>query len=309
MRLLVPGPGSDLPLMQAVSRAGYRALLEAGVRVFEWNGSMLHAKTAVADARWARVGSTNLNLASWIGNRELDVVVEDEAFGRQMEEMFQEDLGHATEIVLQPLGAGTPGGQRPPAPRPRRRREHDARRGRRAPRRQRPRVRPGGAPRPRSGGEVAHGRGRAAARRRGRPRIPVAAPAGLAARRGQPVAGPGAPRPAPRAGGRTMPDSSARTRRDAARRDARRETDALPGDDLQHPPRDRRRPSLSSRADDPHHREPRAGHRPPAGGGRRRPALARDGPRAGAGGTPWDTPTWPSATTSPSARAATATPP
>ena len=61
---------------------------------------MLHAKTAVADGRWARVGSTNLNLASWMGNRELDVVVEDDAFGRLMEEMFQQDLGNATEIVL-----------------------------------------------------------------------------------------------------------------------------------------------------------------------------------------------------------------
>jgi cardiolipin synthase len=100
VRLLVPGPGSDIPLTQAISRAGYRALLEGGVRVFEWNGSMLHAKTAVADARWARVGSTNLNLASWVGNRELDMVVEDETFGRQMEEMFQEDLENATEIVL-----------------------------------------------------------------------------------------------------------------------------------------------------------------------------------------------------------------
>jgi cardiolipin synthase len=100
LRLLVPGPGSDVPAMQAVSRAGYRALLEAGIRVFEWNGPMLHAKTAVADARWARVGSTNLNLASWMGNRELDVVVEDEGFGQSMEEMFREDLGNATEIVL-----------------------------------------------------------------------------------------------------------------------------------------------------------------------------------------------------------------
>ena len=55
------------------------------MRVFEWNGPMMHAKTAVADGRWARVGSTNLNLASWIGNRELDVIVEDEAFARAME--------------------------------------------------------------------------------------------------------------------------------------------------------------------------------------------------------------------------------
>jgi cardiolipin synthase len=102
VRLLVPGRGSDIALMQAISRAGYRPLLEAGVRVFEWNGPMLHAKTAVADARWARVGSTNLNLASWIGNRELDVVVEDGPFGSLMEAQYLRDLENATEVVLSP---------------------------------------------------------------------------------------------------------------------------------------------------------------------------------------------------------------
>jgi len=61
---------------------------------------MLHAKTAVADARWARVGSTNLNIASWLGNCELDAVVEDEAFARQMEETYLRDLENATEVVL-----------------------------------------------------------------------------------------------------------------------------------------------------------------------------------------------------------------
>jgi cardiolipin synthase len=61
---------------------------------------MLHAKTAVADGRWARVGSTNLNPASWLGNCELDVLVEDERFGQQMEEMYVEDLANATEIIL-----------------------------------------------------------------------------------------------------------------------------------------------------------------------------------------------------------------
>jgi cardiolipin synthase len=75
-------------------------LLEAGVRVFEWNGTMLHAKTAVADSRWARVGSTNLNIASWFGNCELDAVVEDESFAREMEEMYLRDLTNATEVVL-----------------------------------------------------------------------------------------------------------------------------------------------------------------------------------------------------------------
>lgn len=110
VRLLVPGAASDVPMMQAVSRAGYRALLDAGVRIFEWNGPMLHAKTAVADARWARVGSTNLNLASWMGNRELDVVVENVSFGLLMEEMFQDDLGNATEIVLRRWARVRPAG-------------------------------------------------------------------------------------------------------------------------------------------------------------------------------------------------------
>lgn len=99
VRLLVPN-GTAVPLLRPLSRAGYRPLLEAGVRVFEWNGPMLHAKTAVADGRWARVGSTNLNIASWLGNYELDVAVEDESFGKLMEAMYLDDLSNATEIVL-----------------------------------------------------------------------------------------------------------------------------------------------------------------------------------------------------------------
>jgi cardiolipin synthase len=100
VRLLVPGASSDIALVQIVSRAGYRPLLEAGVRVFEWNGPMMHAKTAVADGHWARVGSTNLNVASWVGNWELDVIVEDDGFGQAMEQAYEADLGHSTEIVL-----------------------------------------------------------------------------------------------------------------------------------------------------------------------------------------------------------------
>jgi cardiolipin synthase len=99
VRLLVPG-ATDIPTLRLVSRAGYRPLLEAGVRVFEWNGTMLHAKTAVADGKWARVGSTNLNISSWMGNRELDVVVENEAFAQRMADMYVEDLARATEVVL-----------------------------------------------------------------------------------------------------------------------------------------------------------------------------------------------------------------
>jgi cardiolipin synthase A/B len=99
VRLLVPG-ASDLSMLQSVSRAGYRSLLEGGIRVFEWKGPMLHAKTAVSDGRWSRVGSTNLNVASWLSNYELDVVLDDEPFAEQMEDMFLEDLENSTELVL-----------------------------------------------------------------------------------------------------------------------------------------------------------------------------------------------------------------
>jgi cardiolipin synthase len=99
VRLLVPG-ASDIPVVSAISRSGYRPLLEAGVRVYEWNGTMLHAKTAVADDFWARVGSTNLNFASWTGNYELDVAIENAAFAREMAAQYEADLERATEIVL-----------------------------------------------------------------------------------------------------------------------------------------------------------------------------------------------------------------
>lgn len=101
VRLLVPGT-SDIPMVASMSRSGYRPLLKAGIRVFEWNGSMLHAKTAVADGRWARVGSSNLNIASWLSNREIDVAIEDDAFATQLAAQYEKDLLNATEILLHP---------------------------------------------------------------------------------------------------------------------------------------------------------------------------------------------------------------
>ena len=131
VRLLVPGAGTDIGLVQVLSRAGYRPLLEAGVRVFEWNGPMMHAKTAVADGHWSRIGSTNLNVASWVGNWELDVVVEDDRFGREMEAMYEQDVANTTEIVLGPRRL-MPGGVVRPVARSRGRRLRRTGRARRA---------------------------------------------------------------------------------------------------------------------------------------------------------------------------------
>lgn len=100
VRLLLP-QGSDVGWTVPLSRTLYRTLLESGIRIFEWNGSMMHAKTAVADSRWARIGSTNLNINSWLGNWELDVAIEDAEIARTMEAHYEEDMTRSTEILLE----------------------------------------------------------------------------------------------------------------------------------------------------------------------------------------------------------------
>jgi cardiolipin synthase len=99
VRVLVPAY-NNWPIVGGMSRAGYRPLLDAGVRLFEWEGPMIHAKTAVADGFWARVGSSNLNLASLLGNWELDVAVTDLNFAAEMEALFLRDVESSVEVTL-----------------------------------------------------------------------------------------------------------------------------------------------------------------------------------------------------------------
>jgi cardiolipin synthase len=98
VRLLLP-QSSDVGWTVPVARSVYRSLLAGGVRVYEWTGSMMHAKTAVADSMWSRIGSTNLNVNSWLGNWELDVAIEDAGVAGTLEAHFEDDLHHATEIT------------------------------------------------------------------------------------------------------------------------------------------------------------------------------------------------------------------
>jgi cardiolipin synthase A/B len=114
VRILLPAT-NDVRWVGALSRAGYRPLLDAGVRIFEYGGPMMHAKTHVVDGRFSRVGSTNLNFSGLLANWEADLMVEDPSFGAQMDEMFEEDLENAREVRL-----GRPSGARRPRPTPER---------------------------------------------------------------------------------------------------------------------------------------------------------------------------------------------
>lgn len=104
VRLLVPG-ASDLPIVRNLTRSGYRDLLSAAVRILEWDGPMLHAKTLVVDGRFGRVGSSNLNASSLLGNYELDILVEDREFCVALEAQFRIDASHSSEILLRPRRA------------------------------------------------------------------------------------------------------------------------------------------------------------------------------------------------------------
>ncbi len=99
VRILVPAH-NNWPIVGSMSRGGYRFLLESGVRIFEWQGPMMHAKTVVVDGVWCRIGSSNLNSASLLGNWELDVGVLDSGLGRQLAGLFMADLASSVEIVL-----------------------------------------------------------------------------------------------------------------------------------------------------------------------------------------------------------------
>lgn len=110
VRLLVPSK-YDHPWVHRLTRGYYNRLLRNGVRIWEWRGEMMHAKTAVVDGRWTRVGSTDFNPLGVAINYELDAIIEDPKIGATAEAMFEEDLKRSKEIRLR--------GRTPRAPKPR----------------------------------------------------------------------------------------------------------------------------------------------------------------------------------------------
>jgi cardiolipin synthase len=100
VRVLVGGPKTDVRAARLAAHARYETLLEAGVRIYEYQPTTLHAKTFVVDGRWVSVGTMNFDNRSLALNDESTLMVLDSAAGRRMEEVFQEDLHQAREIDL-----------------------------------------------------------------------------------------------------------------------------------------------------------------------------------------------------------------
>lgn len=104
VRILLPSR-NDHPWVSLLARRYYRRLLTNGVRLWEWQGEMMHAKTSVIDGRWVRVGSTDFNPLGVAINYELDAVIEDRALGEQAEAMFLSDLESSKEVGVKGVGA------------------------------------------------------------------------------------------------------------------------------------------------------------------------------------------------------------
>ena len=99
VRLLLPSR-YDHPWVHGLATRSYSRLLRNGVRIWEWRGEMMHAKTAVIDGRWTRVGSTDFNPLGVGINFELDAIIEDPRIGAAAEEMFEDDLSRSKEVRL-----------------------------------------------------------------------------------------------------------------------------------------------------------------------------------------------------------------
>lgn len=97
VKLLVPGK-SDVISAYYAGRAFFTRLLRAGVRIFTYQGEVLHAKSYVFDGSWSIVGSANLDFLSLRRNDEGNVGILDEGFGGKMTEMFEKDIAHSVEL-------------------------------------------------------------------------------------------------------------------------------------------------------------------------------------------------------------------
>jgi cardiolipin synthase len=104
VRILTAGEATDVKTVLLAGRAWYETLLQAGVRIYEWRPTTMHAKTFVVDGVWSTIGSMNFDNRSLALNDEATLMVLDPGVGQQMEKIFLDDLQHCQEITLAAFG-------------------------------------------------------------------------------------------------------------------------------------------------------------------------------------------------------------
>jgi cardiolipin synthase A/B len=98
VRLLVPATSNHV-VADWLSRGYYGEMLGAGVRIFRFQGAMVHAKTSTIDGRWSTVGTANVDRLSMTGNYEVNVEFIDDAMAAQMERVYETDLSNCVELT------------------------------------------------------------------------------------------------------------------------------------------------------------------------------------------------------------------
>jgi cardiolipin synthase A/B len=100
IHLMVPGEHTDSPFVRRAGRCLYEGLLRAGVRVYEFEPTLLHQKIVIVDGAWAHIGSTNFDSRSLAINEEVGIGLLDEAIAGELKAAFEADLERSRELTL-----------------------------------------------------------------------------------------------------------------------------------------------------------------------------------------------------------------
>ena len=99
VRVLVPGPHIDIPIVRMASRHHYGELLDGGVKIYEYQPTMMHNKVMVVDGIWSSIGSINFVNRSMKKNGEANISVYDRGFAALVEKMIEEDLAQCERFT------------------------------------------------------------------------------------------------------------------------------------------------------------------------------------------------------------------
>ena len=99
VRVMTPSPSaSDMPVVQLAAHRNFQKLLDGGIRLYEYEKTLLHQKVMTVDGSWACVGSTNFDDRSFEINKEVTVGICDRDLIARLDEIFEKDLEHCTTL-------------------------------------------------------------------------------------------------------------------------------------------------------------------------------------------------------------------